>query len=317
MTTEVLAKPIEIFYPGQHPSNNGIVLPVSVDELDRMVRHFNLSNTLLPLVPGHPKDDAPAMGYATKMGLRGDRAVVTEVRGIDPAFKAIVNSGELNRVSVKLRLATHPDNASGTHEFRHIGFLGSSDPALDQLDSAEFSANPHEVNVMGQADPTLDTAEFARQQTELAQQQAEFSRIKAEFATKEIQFKRAQAIEPVLEQFVRDGKLLPAEKAPFVALFSALPDDMEIEFSKGDGVEKLPVGNYLKKFLGDLKPRISYGEFAKAESTEPATLSFSVPKGYSVSDATADQHGKALAYCKANGLDPKKPADLIRAYEAV
>lgn len=310
MATETLTKPIEIFYGGQLSSGNGVALNVSNAELDRMVQVFNASGKLLPLVPGHPQDDNPALGQGSKLALRNGRIVLTEVQSIDPAFRSIVNSGELNRVSVKLRLPDHPENSTGTYEFRHVGFLGRSDPALDQLGDAEFTANPHEITVMSQA-PTATPPD-----AEFAQREAEFAKREAEFAQREVEFKRAQKIEPELEQLVRDGKLLPGEKAPFVALFSKLPEDLEIEFSKDDGSEKLPVGNFLKQFLTALKPRITYGEITKTEAAPATTATFSAPKGFSVSNESQEAHSKAIAYCQANGLNSGNPTDLVKAYRA-
>lgn len=319
-----LPKPIQIFYAGDHTSSTGAAVAVAESELERAVQLFNQSNGLLPLVAGHPREDGPAYGYGTKLELQNGRVQVMEVRNLDPVFQAIVNSGELNNVSVKLRLAGHPENRTGVPEFRHVGFLGRSLPALDQLSEAAFAAaNPHEVIVMttqaAAAPATSHDAEFKAATAALEAKEAEFARQKAGFEAKQAEFKRAQAIEPEIEALVREGKVLPAEKPGFVALFSRLPEDFEVEFAAADGAKKVRGGVFLKDFLKNLKPRVQYSEISAASATAPESTEpeFSAPKGYTVSPEAAALHSKALAYCAANNLDSRKTPDYGKALKAV
>jgi hypothetical protein len=242
---------------------------------------------------------------------------------LDPVFQQIVNSGELNNVSVKLRLAGHSENKTGVPEFRHVGFLGRSLPALDQLSEAAFAAaNPHEVTIMttpAAAPATSHDAEFKAATAALEAKEAEFARQKAEFEAQQAEFKRAQAIEPEIEALVREGKVLPGEKAGFVALFSRLPEDFEVEFASTDGSKKVRGGAFLKDFLKGLKPRVQYSELSAPAATAPETTEpeFAAPKGYSVSPEAAVLHSKALAYCRANNLDSRVPANYGKALKAV
>lgn len=100
-------------------------------------------------------------------------------------------------------------------------------------------------------------AEFAQREADLAQREAEFAQQQAEFA-------RRQAITPFLDEQVQAGRLLPVDKEPFVSLFAALPDDLEIEFSQGDETVKQPSAEFLKGWLKRLPKQVHYGEVAPA-----------------------------------------------------
>lgn len=317
-----LPRPIEIFYAGDHTSSSGAAVSVKDGELETAVRLFNQSNRLLPLVAGHPHDDAPAYGYATKLDVQGGRVRIAEARNLDPVFQQIVNSGELNSVSVKLRLSGHPDNTTGVPEFLHVGFLGRSLPALDQLTEAAFAAaNPHEVLVMSTAPATATShdAEFAATMAGLEAQRSEIARQKADLETQQAEFARARGIEPKMEALVREGKLLPGEKSGFVDLLSRLPESFEVEFSSPEGVKKMGGAAFLEQFLGGLKPRVEYGEISapKDAAPETGTAEFAAPKGYSVSPDALTLHNKALAYCKANNLDSRNSINYTKALKAV
>lgn len=263
-------------------------MAVTNAQVEAMVADFNQSGGRVPLVPGHPSDDNPALGYATKLGLSNGRAIVTEVDELNPAFMAIVNSGELNRVSVKLGL---PSGSRG-HQLKHIGFLGRSRPALDQLKSAQFSTNDGEIILMADDDRS----------TEFAEREATFAQREAEFAAREAAFARTQKYEPLVEGWVREGKIAPAQKAPFVALFCALPEGDEATFAAADGTKQSLV-EFTKSFVNGLPKQIEYAEISKAEGKTQATASF---KAYGKDDGDGDNdememHDKIIA----SGVDPK------------
>ena len=142
----------------------------------------------------------------------------------------------------------------------------------------------------------------------LEQQRRELAAKEAEFKAEVAAFKRAQAIEPELEKLVREGRVLPAEKSGFVALFAGMSDDFEISFSAPSGDVKQSGGEFLKSFLTNLKPRVVYGEVSadNGRHSEAETAEFSVRKGYKVDDDAMADHNKVIAYCKQNGLDPTK-----------
>jgi hypothetical protein len=296
VAVEILEKPIEIFYPGNHVDSQGKRVSVTNAQVEAMVTDFNQSGGRVPLVPGHPSDDNPALGYATKLGLSNGRAIVTEVDELNPAFMAIVNSGELNRVSVKLTLPGHHSNPGKGHRLKHIGFLGRSRPALDQLKSAQFSTNDGEIILMADDDKS---AEFA-------EREAEFSRREAELAAKEANFAAQAKYEPIVEGWVREGKIAPAQKAPFVALFCALPEGDTATFTAADG-NKQSLVEFTKSFVGGLPKQIEYAEISKAEGKKATTASF---KAYGNKDDDGEPDGDEMemhSQIIADGVDPKDP----------
>jgi hypothetical protein len=288
---EVLQKPIEIFYPGNHVDSQGKKVSVTNAQVEAMVADFNQSGWRVPLVPGHPSDDNPALGYATKLAVSNGRAIVTEVDELNPAFMAIVNSGELNRVSVKLTLPGHPSNPGKGHKLKHIGFLGRSRPALDQLKSAQFSSDDGEIILM---------AEEKDLEAEFAEREAEFKRREEELAAKEARFSAIAKYEPFVEGLVRAGQLLPSQKSNFVALFTAIDSD-EAEFAAADG-DKQSGPEFLKTFLGGLPKQIEYGEVSKAESTRQTEAAFMAMDEKESDSGELSMHNAIVA----SGVDPTK-----------
>lgn len=302
MAVEILEKPIEIFYSGNHTDSQGKKVAVTNAQVEAMVADFNQSGGRVPLVPGHPSDDNPALGYATKLGLSNGRAIVTEVDELNPAFMAIVNSGELNRVSVKLTLPGHHSNPGKGHRLKHIGFLGRSRPALDQLKSAQFSTNDGEIILMADDDKS---AEFA-------EREAEFTRREAELAAKEANFAAQAKYEPIVEGWVREGKIAPAQKTPFIALFCALPEGDTATFTAADG-NKQSLVEFTKSFVNGLPKQIKYGEVSKEKGEKQATASFKA-MGKDDDDAMSDEmgmHDKIIS----SGVDPKDTVAYQNAYK--
>jgi hypothetical protein len=204
----------------------------------------------VPLVPGHPQDDQPVMGFATKFKFTNNRLVVTEVEDVDPTFQAIVNSKQLNRVSVKLR-----PTSNGDWELGHIGFLGTSPPSLEGLATAEFSKSG-EIFVMAEE----TDLEFAQRELELADREAEF-------ADKQAAFAAVQKWSPKVAKLVAEGKVLPVEEAPLMACFARLDAGDSIEFSRDGKDESVNPAEFIANLLSGTKARVSFGEFAKADKT--------------------------------------------------
>jgi hypothetical protein len=291
VAAEVLQKPIEIFYSGNHVDSQGKKVKVTPEELAASVADFNASGERLPMVPGHPGDDQPVGGYATKLAIVNGRAAVVEADEVNSLFRSIVNSGELNRVSVKFQLPGHPSNPTNNYRFKHIGFLGRSRPALDQLKSAQFSTNDGEIILM--ADDEDKSAEFA-------EREAEFARREAELAAKEARFAAQAKYEPLVENWVRDGKITPAQKAAFIALFCTLPDGDDATFAAADG-SKQSLVEFTKSFVDGLPKQIEYGEVSKAESQKPQEAAF---KAVDCKEPDGDELAMHNAII-ASGVDPK------------
>jgi hypothetical protein len=278
-----LVKPIEIFYPGKHRAADGRKLDFSAITVAKWAK----SGQRVPLVPGHPKSDQPVMGYATGIQFANGRLKITEVDDeIDPTFRAIVNSGQLNRVSVKLRPTTN-----GDWELAHIGFLGTSPPSLEGLAAAEFSSNTGEIIVM---DEETDL-EFAQRELELADREADFEATQAAFTAE-------KKWTPVVAKLIAEGKVLPIEEAPLMACFARLDSGDEIEFSRDGKNEAVKPAEFLQGLLTRAKAVVPYGEFAKAGATTNGEAAFAMKGGKAmVDDEDAEMHEAIVA----SGVDPK------------
>jgi hypothetical protein len=278
-----LAKQIEIFYPGKHTASDGRKLDFSASK----VAKWAAAGQRVPLVPGHPQDDQPVMGFATKFKFINNRLVVTEVEDVDPTFQAIVNSKQLNRVSVKLR-----PTSNGDWELGHIGFLGTSPPSLEGLATAEFNKSG-EIFVMAEE----TDLEFAQRELELADREAEF-------ADKQAAFAAVQKWSPKVAKLVAEGKVLPVEEAPLMACFARLDTGDSIEFSRDGKDESVNPAEFIANLLNGTKARVPFGEFAKADKTVTGSdgPAFAMKGGKGmVDDEDAEMHDAIMA----SGVDPK------------
>ncbi len=293
-----LEEPIELFYPGTHTDFRGRRVTVPKTELEAAVSWFNANNQQLPLVVGHPDNEDDHFGVGTRLEMKGDRVVIAEVERLEPTFAKIVNSGELPRVSAKIRLAGHIRNKSGGLEFQHAGFFGKSRVALDKLREAAFSADDREFLFMD----------------DLEDREVEFAAQRAEFEREMAAFRRMQAIEPELENLVREGKVLPGEKGGFVALFAAMPEDLEILFAAPGGEIKQSGTDFLKGFLKSLKPRVTYGEVSGLSKDDGNSKSVSFAAYHrNVEGVGLDLVNRAIA----SGADPSDSNAFVNALKKV
>jgi hypothetical protein len=284
-----LPNPIEIFYPGTHRDFRGRVVTVTRPELESAVAWFNANQRELPLVVGHPDTEEDRVGVGTRLKFVNDRVVVTEVRDVDPTFKKIVNSGELSRVSSKLRLAGHPLNVSKGIEFGHAGFFGKSRVALEQLREASFSKNDQEFWFMENLEEQLAERE-------------------AQLIAREAAFARKERITPKVQKWIADGKILPRQGAGVIALLAAMPEDLEVSFAAGEQSIVQSGTEFLSGLIDGLAKQVSYGEKTgeTGEKSEDKVANFAAPRGYSVEPNALDDHSKVLLYCKEKSLDPVK-----------
>ena len=329
---ETLSKPIELFYAGTHTDFRRKVVTIGKSELEQSVSWFNSNGGRLPLVVGHPDSEDDHFGVATKLGINNGRVVITEVDGLDRSFRKIVNSGELPRVSAKIRLKGHPSNQSGGIEFQHAGFFGKSRVALDQLKEASFSAfNELEFyfNFMDKKkvkstvgddetmDETIGEDETKDEEKEpkkkgKTMEYSAFETEKLAFEKEVATFRRAQKIEPLVEAWVREGKISPIAKSGLVAVFSALPEDLDVSFSDADGDEATQSAvDFLSEFMAALPVQITYGEISadKGEKKTPtASFSMNTDKGL-VNIDPDDLYSKLIA----TGVDVTDSAAFAKA----
>lgn len=150
---------------------------------------------------------------------------------------------------------------------------------------------------------------------EFAEREAAFAAREAELEAKMARFAAQAKYEPLVEEWVREGKISPAQKTPWVALFCALPDGDEATFSAADG-SKQSLVEFAKSFVNGLPKQIEYGEVSKEEGKKTKTSSFTA-NGASIGAQSLELYDEAVAFCAANNLDPGDQDQYIKAIEAV
>lgn len=153
--------------------------------------------------------------------------------------------------------------------------------------------------------------EFAERELELAEREAEF-------AAKMARFDAEAKWKPVVSEFARSGQVLPAEEAPLVALFCQLDQSEPIAFSQaGEETTRKPA-EFLQAMLARIKPAVTYREVGGGSpKTGGEGVAFMARPGVQMDEESEEIHSKAMAYCKENGMNPKKSGDYLRAVEAV
>lgn len=123
----------------------------------------------------------------------------------------------------------------------------------------EHSAGPADPTVEGEpAMPEKTAAEIEAEEQRLAADRAAFEAEKAEFAGRQ----RVRDADAALEAHVKEGRVLPAERAGLAAVMAALPEG-EITFTAADGAEaKKSPREVLEGLFAALPVRVNYREVA-------------------------------------------------------
>jgi hypothetical protein len=286
-----LAHPIEIFYPGMQEAADGRRLHFSVAEVKSWAQ--KAIGQRIPLVPGHPANDEPVFGYATGFdyNIASNRLTITEAEDVSPTFQKIVNSRQLNRVSVKVI----PDQGDGW-QLKHIGFLGKSPPALGRLRPAQFSKSPdHGVVIMPVSEEEREL-EFAAREIELADREEQLAQ--------ELAFAKAEAKwQPVIDSLVAEGKVLPASRERWGTVMRKLDAAESLSFSQGCATLTQSPAEFVAEELKSRKPIVDYNEKSAADPrTGGDGAAFAMKGG---KDQTEDEDAEMHQSIVDSGVDPK------------
>lgn len=124
--------PIEIFKAGTHTDSEGRKITITTADLDQMVNNFDAEHPF-PYVLGHPKDDAPAVGWAGSLSRDGDSLYVDESVDLNPEFVEACESKAFRNRSVSIM------PGDDGYRVRHLGFLGAVPPAIKGLKPMQFN----------------------------------------------------------------------------------------------------------------------------------------------------------------------------------
>ena len=139
----------DVFFAGEHTDNAGKSRNYSREDLQQVVDNFTPNKA--PLVIGHPKTNAPALGWVTGVRLTDDDRLEVTANNVNVDFAKAVAAKSFPNRSISL---VRTDKGLA---LRHIGYLGAVEPALEGLgwqfngaeldptETVEFSAEPDET----------------------------------------------------------------------------------------------------------------------------------------------------------------------------
>ncbi len=138
-------KPLHIFKPGKHVAMSGANLNFSEADLAATVLAYDPALHEAPLVIGHPKHDAPAVGWVKSLAC-GDHGLVAESHQVSQEFTEQVASGAYKKISASFYQPDSPSNpVPGVYYLRHVGFLGAQPPAVKGLRPIELAESEEGV----------------------------------------------------------------------------------------------------------------------------------------------------------------------------
>lgn len=146
----------------------------------------------------------------------------------------------------------------------------------------------------------------AEEKARMVALEAENKRLKqeqADFAEAENK-RRADAAHAAHESFaeglIKEGRLLPANKALTVATLDMLAQrDEPYEFGEGDDKVAVSLDGY-KAMLTAMPKAIEFSELSGAGGGDAGSVNFATPQGYSTDPAALEIHSKAMAHQAAN-----------------
>lgn len=310
-----LHKPLHIFKPGRHTAMSGATLEFSATDLAASANAYDPAKFEAPLVVGHPRLDAPAYGWVSRL-TAGVAGLEAEPHQVDAAFAELVNEGRFKKISASFFMPDAPGNpVPGVFYLRHVGFLGAAAPAVKGLRSPEFSSDETGIETIefstheeiSAVTPEENASFGASQKAALEAENAQLKAQLAESAARE----KAQATAArhdrhasFCEALVTEGRLVPGLAPVIVATLDFVADQEQVvEFAEGD--TKKPLAVALQDALKAAPKLIEFGEkSADTGAQEKATAaSFAAPHGMDVDAAALDVHQRALAYAETHKVD--------------
>lgn len=119
---------VEVFKTGTHTDSSGNTTEYTAKVIDDIVNTYNdyvreHPNSAAPLVKGHPKDDAPALGWIERLQRTGNKMKAL-IGDLTEELQEDIKSKRYKNFSIAL----YPAN-----NLRHIAILGAASPAVKEL----------------------------------------------------------------------------------------------------------------------------------------------------------------------------------------
>lgn len=273
--------------------------------------------------PAHPSNPKPGQYYLKHVGFLG--AAAPAVPGLKPVQFAegadeLVVEFSLNdatwsiaRMMRNLRefLIAKFDMETADQVIPDY-LVTDTEAARRESAPPAYAAHPNEEDARMNEQNAQREKELAEKEAALKAKEAEFAARDAEIAAEKAKARRAEIAE-FCAGLVKEGKLLPRDEAPMVAMFCSL-DGRQVEIEFADGTEQKKVINeaWLREFLQRLPKQVDFGEHAGAEGEDAPTANFAAPAGYQVDAKRLELHRKALAYAKQHNLSYEQALAAVR-----
>lgn len=341
MPSPSLPDGIEIFRPGRHIDDAGVVHSFGEADVDGMVSSYNPALREAPLTVGHPKDNLPAYGWVKSLVKSASGALAMTSHQVEPQFAEMVDAGRFKKRSASFYPPLAPNNPTpGKWYLRHVAFLGAQPPAIAGLKDIQFSESDAE-GAVSFSEPTTTTVSpvtpqepddmskeleeklaKAQKDLEAANATAATATAAAAAATKKADEATAQAASfaekartdrkagfvSFAETQVKAGTLLPKDKSMAVATLEALADAAPVEFAEGDTTRKVSPAQWLQDLIAAAKPAVSFGEFAGGKAPEGA--------GAAKGKTDDEIHQAAQAYMRQHKVSYSEAATAVTTFTA-
>ncbi|MCB0252560.1 MAG: peptidase [Anaerolineae bacterium] len=119
-----------------------------------------------------------------------------------------------------------------------------SEPQGEEMTREELAAQQAKLDKQ-KADQDAQAASFAEREQRIAEREARIKR---------------DAVAVEIDKFIGAGKVPAAKKDALVAFMCGLDDSTVIEFGEGDKAVKQSPMDFMRSFLGEIKPAVSFGE---------------------------------------------------------
>jgi hypothetical protein len=302
---------LHIFRAGTYQAMAGQTVTLTPADLAATAAAYDPARHEAPLVVGHPADNGPAWGWVDGLAAT-DADLHARARDVAADFVAAVRARRYSKISASFWPPTHPANpAPGVWSLRHVGFLGAAVPAVlglapvtlaaddaalvtievdplaapaaapaDFVSPADLAAPQPELTMpepvpAPAADPTVD---FAAREAALTALQIDLNTREAAIAAREAaaaaqaEALRRAEIASFIGALVAEGRLLPIEQAPLVALLATAPSEASADFA-APAADAVPqdAAAWLRAWLPTLPVRVPFGEFAAPDGHDPDT----------------------------------------------
>lgn len=255
MKKDALSPWICIARKGSFDDSNGKSHTFTDSDLENIAASYDPKQSEAPLVFGHPKDNAPAYGWVSKLKCENSK-LFAQFAHVTDEVKEVVAQQRYKYVSMSL--------AKDKKRLLHVGLLGGAAPAIDGLGAATFSEEQGGITInFSDGGNSMNPEELQKRNGALEEQlkvlQAKYDKVsgekgeadkakgKAEGEAKSTAAEFAAFKNGVLtkkreervQSLVASGKLKPAELQDSLSFAAALADvQTPVNFSAPDGKQE-------------------------------------------------------------------------------